>query len=72
MGASSQSESNENPITVFEKREDFSFFSEPYQKPAGMFFFQFTIAKQTPLLRKKIGRGWGPFTFVDATLYMSI
>ena len=38
MGASSQSESNENPITAYEKREYFSFFSEPYHKPSGMLF----------------------------------
>ena len=55
MAARSQPESNENPTTVYEKREDYSFlFSpEPYQKALGMNFFQFTIAKQTPLKKHK-------------------
>ena len=64
MGASSHPESNENPITAYEKREDFSFFQSRTRSLWGCYFFQFTIAKRTPL--KKIG---GAFTVVHATLY---
>ena len=49
MGA----ESNENPITTYDKRNDFSICSEPYQNLGGYYFFRFTIAKQAPLTRNK-------------------
>ena len=59
----SQSESNEDPIRAYQKREDLS---EPYQKPLGESpDFWFTIAKQTTPPKKKKRRG--PFTIVDAT-----
>ena len=54
MGASSQPESNENPIKAYEKREDFSFcFRAVPEALEDAMFFQFTIAKQTPPKRKK-------------------
>ena len=68
MGASSQPESHENPITAYEKREDFHFFSEPYQKPWGMrFFFSLQLQRSPPQQKKqKIG---GAFTIVHATFF---
>ena len=50
MGASSPPESNENPITADEKREDFSIFFRAVPEALGdAKKNQFTIAKQTPL-----------------------
>ena len=63
MGASSQPESNENPITAYQEREYFSIFSEPYQKPWEMLIF-FSLQLQS--------RPGGPFTIVHATLQVPL
>ena len=55
MGASSQPESNENPITAYEKREDFQFFRAVPKALGDAIFFQFTIAKQTPQKKRELG-----------------
>ena len=58
----SQSESNEDPIRAYQKREDLS---KPYQKPWGRFgMFDLLLQSRPP--KKKI-RGT-PFTIVDVTL----
>ena len=72
MGASSQSECNENPITGYQKRKDFSFCSEPYSEALGdAKIVRYTLAKQTPPPKKKEKiKGWGGplLTIVHATL----
>ena len=50
MGASSQPESNENPITAYEKREDFSFFSRSVPEAFGdAIFFSLQLQRGPPL-----------------------
>ena len=60
MGASSQTESNENPITAYEKRKYFHFVQSRARSLGGCYFFHFTLAKQTPK-KNYIG---GPFAIV--------
>ena len=73
MGASSQPESNEHPITAYEKREDFCFFFflRAVPKPWRMlFFFSIYNCKEDPLStppKKKLG---GAFTVHAKLIWM--
>ena len=69
MGASSQSESNENPITAYEKRKDFSFFRTLSEAFGDVFFSSLQLQsrprRKTYLLFFNLG---GAFTIVHSTL----
>ena len=55
MGARSQPESNENPTTAYEKRDDFSIFSRAVPEAFGdaMFFSVYNCKEDTHPLEKK-------------------
>ena len=61
----SQSESNEDPIRAYQKREDLS---KPYRSLGEELRFSIYYCKADPPLKKKIGGG---FTIVDVTLNRS-
>ena len=61
----SQSESNEDPIRAYQKREDLS---KPYRSLGEELGFSIYYCKADPPPKKK-NRGGPPFTIVDVTLY---
>ena len=62
----SQSESNEDPVRAYQKREDLS---KPYRSLGEELGFSIYYCKADPQKNRKKIRGDPPFTIVDVTLY---
>ena len=72
MGASSQPESNENPITAHETREYFSFFFRAVPEALGMlFFFSLQLQSRPPTPLKKREKLEGDFLLLFMQQYSS-